>query len=88
MTQLKELRKQAKDRGLRCYSTMRKGDLELLLQGKPVARRLRKNQVCVETQTEFLLCKDCELKRVFTRLHFQADAIERRKIVEIDDMWI
>ena len=88
MTQLKELRKQAKDQGLRGYSTMRKEDLELLLEGKPVPKRLRKNQVSVGVQTEFLLCKDCELKRVFTRLHFQADAIERRKIAEIDDMRI
>ena len=41
-----ELRR--KDRGLRGYSTMRKGDLELLLEGKPVTEEATvRNQVCV-----------------------------------------
>jgi len=63
MTQLQELRKQAKERGLRGYSTMRKDDLCLLLAGKPVAKRLRKNQVSVKTQTDFRVCNDCGLRQ-------------------------
>ena len=74
---------------MRGYSTMCKRDLELLLEGKPVPRRLHKNQLCVETvQTEFQICHECSLQNAFTQLHFQADAIERRKIAEIDDMQI
>ena len=44
------------------YSTMRKEDLELLLQGKPVPRRLSKNQVSIGVQTEFGVCHECRLQ--------------------------
>ena len=43
MTYLKELQKQAKERGIKGYSTMCKSDLELALQGKRVPKKLKKN---------------------------------------------
>ena len=58
MTQLQELRKQAKEKGLKGYSTMNINDLQLLLDGKRVPKKLRKNQVSVETQTDFKVCQD------------------------------
>ena len=87
MTQLKELRAKAREQGFRGYSTMRKGDLELLLEGKPIPRRLRKNQVSVGVQTEFPICHECGLQRYMTHLAFKANAEERR-IAHVDDMKI
>ena len=82
MTQLRELRKQAKEKGFKGYSTMRVGDLQLLLAGKRVPKRLRKNQVSKETQTDFLVCNDCRQKAYWTRLFFKADANKRKVIVD------
>ena len=84
MTQLKELRKQAKERGLRGYSTMLKDDLILLLQGKPVPKRLRKNQVSAGTQTAFPVCNQCGLEAYMTHFFFKADAKQRKVIYDGD----
>ena len=88
MTQLKlqELRKQAKERGLRGYSTMDRGELFLLLAGKKVPKRLKKNQVSVGTQTDFLPCNDCGLRAYMTHLSFKAGA--KRRIVADDGVEI
>ena len=96
MTQLKELRQQAKTQGIKGYSVMNKDDLILALQGKPVPKKLRKNQVSVGTQTDFEVCDKCGLKGFVTHLKFKADRLRRlgyehaemRKIVCEDDLEI
>ena len=47
LTQLQDLRRQAKERGLKGYSTPSKFDLQLLLEGKPVPKKMKRNQVSV-----------------------------------------
>ena len=86
MTLLIELRKQAKERGMKGYSTMNKDDLILALQGKRVPKKLRKNQVSVGTQTDFPICNECGLRRLVTHLCFKGDAY--RKIAHVDDVKI
>ena len=44
LTQLQDLKKQAKERGFKGYSTLSKLDLQLLLAGKPVPKRMKKNR--------------------------------------------
>ena len=61
---------------------MDRGELGLLLAGKKVPKRLKKNQVSVGTQTDFLPCNDCGLRAYITHLCFKADA--KRRIV-VDD---
>ena len=48
---MKELRKEAKQRSLRGYSTLSKDQLIQLLNGEIVKNKLKKNQRCQETQT-------------------------------------
>ena len=84
MTQLKELQKQAKERGIKGYSTMNKGDLELALEGKRVPKRLKRNQVSVGTQTDFPICKECALQRYVTHLKFVNDAKQRKIAYDSD----
>jgi len=79
MTQLQELKKMAKERGLKGYSTLNRDDLCLLLAGKPVPKKLRKNQVSVETQTDFPICDDCGLQQYAMHLCFKAAAAQREK---------
>ena len=88
MTQLKQLRKQAKERGLKGYTQLKKSDLELLLAGKRVPKRLRKNQVSIGTQTDFPPCNGCGLKALVTHLRFKADAEERRRIIHDGELEI
>ena len=66
---------------------MNKDDLILALQGKRVAKRLRKNQVSVGTQTDFPICNECGLKALTTHLCFKADR-EKRKIAHVDGIEI
>ena len=84
MTKLQDLRKEAKERGLKGYSTMGVADLQLLLAGKQVPKKLRKNQVCVGTQTDFPPCHDCGIKAIATQLSFKADTEERKIIYDGD----
>jgi len=84
MTQLQELRKEAKEKGLKGYSTMRASDLQLLLAGKRVPKKLQKNQVSVETQTGFPLCNECGLKALTTHLRFRAAAKARKTVYDGD----
>jgi len=87
MTQLKELREIAKERGLKGYSALRKDDLYLLIAGKPVPKKRRKNQVSVGTQTDFEMCDGCSLKKLVTHLSLKAN-VEKRKIAYQDDLEI
>lgn len=84
---MEELRKQARDKGLKGYSKMCKADLQLLLAGKRVPKKLRKNQVCVGTQTDFRVCNDCGLEAYMTHLSFKAEA-EKRRIAYDGDLEI
>ena len=79
MTQLKELRKQAKEKGLRGYSTLCKEDLELLLQGKSIPKKLKKNQVNVSIQTDFPLCHECALTVICKGMKLEIEANRQRK---------
>ena len=74
MTQLQELRKQAKELGIKGYSGMNKEDLSLALQGKRVPKRL---QTSIGTQSDFPVCNECGLKALVTHLSFKADAKDR-----------
>ena len=56
---LNELRHTAKEQGLKGYSTLTKENLILALQGKPIVKKLGKNQVCIGTQTDFPKCVEC-----------------------------
>ena len=87
MTQLKELREIAKERGLKGYSALKKDDLYLLLAGKPVPKKLRKNQVSIGTQTDFEMCNECSLKKLVTHLSLKA-IVEKRKIAYQDGLEI
>ena len=100
MIQLKELRWQAKEKGLKGYSTLRKEDLELLLSGKKPLKRLRKKQVSDGTQTDYLecaefgkidwlICSECGMNRVVAELKREAEIAERRRrIVEDNGVFI
>ena len=79
----KELKEKAKMQGIKGYSTMNKGDFMLALHGVRVPKKLRKNQVSVGTQTNFLICNECGLKDLVTKLY-----ANQRKIAHIDDMEI
>ena len=67
MTQIKEVKKQAKERGFKGYSTLCKKDLIRLLDGKPI---LRRKQIIIEKQRNFSICDDCYIKRYVNSLKF------------------
>ena len=83
---MKELRKEAKERCLRRYSTLSKDQLIQLLSGEMVKTFLKKNQKCEETQTEFKQCEECSLNNVLHQLTLKAE--RRRRIVEEDGVRI
>ena len=67
---LSELREIAKKRGFKGHSVLSKENLKLLLQGKRILKRLKRNQVNAETQTDFLYCEACFVKnRAFCMLN-------------------
>ena len=83
---LKELRKEAKERGLKGYSTLSKDQLIQLLSGGIVKKKLKKNQRCQETQTEFKQCEECALSTMFYQLKLETERkVKRRRIVEGDN---
>ena len=84
---LKELRKMAKERGLKGYSTLSKDQLIQLLRGEIVKKKIMKNQRCQETQTEFKRCEECALSTMLYQLTLEAEikAERRRRIVEEDN---
>ena len=60
---VKFMRKEAKERGLKGYSTLSKDQLIQLLNGeKMIKKGIKKNQKSKETQTEFKQCEE-----MFTR---------------------
>ena len=73
MTHLKELRKQAREKGLKGYSTLCRGDLESLLANGALQRR---ETVTVKKRSSFSVCEDCLLRRVVTCLIFISDGEE------------
>ena len=82
---VKELRKEAKERGLKGYSTLSKDQLIQLLSGEMIEKKFKKNQRCEESQTEFKQCEECSLDQELYRLTLKA---ERRRIVEEDGVRI
>lgn len=85
MTQLQELKKQAKERGLKRYSKMNVFELQLLLSGKRIPKKLRKNQVSVGMQTDFKPCNDCGL-RWYIDDHLMYKVDKKRKIIYDGDL--
>ena len=84
MTQLRELRAIAKERGLKGYSKMCESDLYLLLVEKSAPRKLCKSQVCTQTQTDFPIFNECGLQQLLTHLCFKA--AKESKIVHDGDL--
>ena len=83
---VKELRKEAKERGLKGYSTLSKDQLIQLLSGEMIEKKFKKNQRCQESQTEFKQCEECSLDQELYRLTLKAE--RRRRIVEEDGVRI
>ena len=87
---LKELRKEAKERGLKGYSTLSKDQLIQLLNGEMIEKKIKKNQKSKETQTEFKQCEECALSTMFYQLTLESERNKikterRRRIVEEDN---
>ena len=82
---VKFMRKEAKERGLKGYSTLRKDQLIQLLNGEMIEKKIKKNQKSKETQTEFKQCEECSLDRELYRLTLKAGG---RRIVEEDGVRI
>ena len=77
---VKELRKEAKELGLKGYSTLSKDQLIQLLSGEMIEKKFKKNQKCQESQTAFKQCEECSLDQELYRLTLKAE--RRRRIVE------
>ena len=86
MSTVKKLRKEAKERGLKGYSTLSKDQLIQLLNGEMIEKKIKKNQKSKETQTEFKPCEECSLDRELYRLTLKTG--RRRRIVEEDGVRI
>ena len=84
MTQLKELKKRAKEKGLKGYSIARKHELELALTEGVL---LHKNQKSIGTQTEFLSCDNCKLRHLIESMK-KLKQCENRKIIYDGDQEI
>ena len=87
---MKELRKEAKDRGLSGYSTLSKDQLIQLLKGEKIKKKLKKNQRCQETQTEFKQCEECAMSTLLYQLTLKAERKKenKRRIIEEDGVRI
>ena len=88
---MKELRKEAKDLGLSGYSTLSKDQLIQLLNGELPTKKLKKNQRCQETQTEFKQCEECAMSTLLYQLTLKAERKKikaKRRIVEEDGVRI
>ena len=82
------MRKEAKERGLKGYSTLSKDQLIQLLNGeKRIKKGIKKNQKSKETQTEFKQCEECSLDQELYRLTLKTER-RRRRIVEEDGVRI
>ena len=55
---LKELRQEAKNRGLKGYSSMNLEQVQQFLRGEEELK-YRKNQKSIGIQTEWIECQDC-----------------------------
>ena len=85
---MKELRKEAKERGLKGYSTLSKDQLIQLLNGEMIEKKIKKNQNSKETQTEFKQCEECALSTMLYQLTLEAERNKikaERRIVEEDN---
>ena len=83
---VKFMRKEAKERGLKGYSTLSKNQLIQLLNGEMIEKKIKKNQKSKETQTEFKQCEECSLDQELYRLTLKTE--RRRRIVEEDGVRI
>ena len=83
---VKFMRKEAKERGLKGYSTLSKDQLIQLLNGEMIKKGIKKNQKSKETQTEFKQCEECSLDQELYRLTLKTE--RRRRIVEEDGVRI
>ena len=84
---VKFMRKEAKERGLKGYSTLSKDQLIQLLNGEMIEKKIKKNQKSKETQTEFKQCEECSLDQELYRLTLKTER-RRRRIVEEDGVRI
>ena len=85
MTQLKELKKKAKEKGLKGYSIARKHELELALREGVL---LHKNQKSIGTQTDFLSCDNCKLSHLIDSMKKPKQRENRDKIIYDGDQEI
>ena len=83
MTHLKELKKKAKEKGLKGYSTACKHELELALRDGIL---LRKNQKSIGTQTDFLSCGNCKLRHLINSMKKPKQRENRDKIIYDGDL--
>ena len=83
------MRKEAKERGLKGYSTLSKDQLIQLLNGEMIEKKIKKNQKSKETQTEFKQCEECSLDQELYRLTLKAEEEEELlKKMELELMLI
>ena len=86
---VKFMRKEAKERGLKGYSTLSKDQLIQLLNGEMIEKKIKKNQKSKETQTEFKQCEECSLDQELYRLTLKTEEEEELlKKMELELMLI
>ena len=84
---MSELKKEAKRRGLKGYYKLQKDQLIQLLNGERITYKLKRNQICQETQTEFKEYDEYSFGKVIHQLTLKATAAVKR-IVEDDGVKI
>ena len=78
------MRKEAKERGLKGYSTLSKDQLIQLLNGEMIEKKIKKNQKSKETQTEFKQCEECSLDQELYRLTLKTEKEEEELLKKME----